>query len=78
VNKLKAEVHHYLDHWDWIHDYVNVYKDWDLTWTDVKRHKHKQISWSQLTLCKYLKEQSSSDFFIHLAQRRQSSCLDLN
>jgi len=43
MNKLKAEICHHLDHWDWIHSYVNVYKDWDLTWTDVKRHRYEQI-----------------------------------
>ncbi len=44
MNKLKAEVHHHLNHWGQIHDHVNVHEDWDLTWTDIKRHKYKQIS----------------------------------
>jgi len=41
MNKLKIKVCCYLNHWDQIHNYVNVHKDWDLTWINVKKYKYK-------------------------------------
>ena len=41
MNKLKIKIYCYFDYWDWVHNYINVYKDWDLTQTDVERYEHK-------------------------------------
>jgi len=41
MNKLKTEIYHNFHHWDRVHNHVNVYKDWNLTCTDVERYKYK-------------------------------------
>jgi len=59
MNQSKTEINDNIDYRDWIHNYVNVYKDWSLTHSDIKRHEIRQVSWSQFTLCEHLKEWDS-------------------
>ncbi len=44
MNQLEIKVSNNIDYRDWIHNYINVYKDWSLTHLDTKRHEIKQVS----------------------------------